>query len=137
MQIKLSKKNILICLLLCSLLLTSYISVLNTNGIIPVDVNIFGRSSLSGASEHSSMNGGANSGYVDYIATTDTSIDFSVSSLKQSRWPVPKTGFNILTAIIVAQIICFIYSSSLSDRISTPFNSIRITFFLHKKDGTK
>ena len=137
MQIKISKKYILICLLLCSLFLTSYISVLNTNGIIPVDVNIFERSSISGGSEHSSMNGGANSGYVDYMATTDTFIDFSVSSLKQSRWPVPKTGFNILTAIIAAQIIHFIYSSRLSDSISTPFNSIRITFFLHKKDGTK
>lgn len=137
MQIKISKKNILICLLLCSLLLTSYISVLNANGIIPVYVNIFERSSLSGGSEHSSMNDGANSGYVGYMAPTDNSIDLSVSSMKQSRWPVPKTGFNILTAIIVAQIICFIYSSRLSDSISTPFNSIRITFFLHKKDGTK
>lgn len=137
MQIKISKKNIMICLLLCSLFFTSYISVLNTNGIIPVEVNIFERSSLSGGSEHSSMNGGANSGYVDYIAATDTFIDFSASSLKQSRWPVPKTGFNILTAIIAAQIISFFYSSRLSDRISTPFNSIRITFFLHKKDGTK
>lgn len=137
MRIKISNKRILICLLLCSLFLTSYISVLNTNGIIPSDVNIFERSSISGANEPSSMNDSANSGHVDYMANTDTFIDFSVFSLKQSRWLVPKTSFNILTAIVAAQIICFIYSSRLSGTICTQFNALKITIFLHKKDGMK
>ena len=137
MQIKVSKKNILIYLLLCSLFLTSYISVLSTNGIIPSDVNIFERSSISGGSEPSSMNGGINSGHVYFMATNNTSIEFFILSMKQSRWPVPKTGFDIFTAIITALIICFLYSSRLSAGICTQFNSIRITFFLHKKDGMK
>ena len=137
MQIKISNKRILICLLLCSLFLTSYISILNTNGLIFSDVNLFDRSSISGANEPSSMNDSANSGHVDYMATTDTSINLSISSLKQSRWLVTKTSFNNLTAIVAAQKICFICSSRLSDTICTQFNSIRITFFLHKKDGMK
>lgn len=137
MQIKTNKKYILICLLVCSLFLTSYISVFSTNGIISPDSNVFAVSSLSGANEHSSMNGGANSGHVDYMATTDSTLDFSIFSLKQSRWLVTKNSFHILTAIVAAQIICLIYSSRLSDTICTQFSSIRIIFFLHKKDGMK
>jgi len=137
MRTKISKKHILIGLLLCSLFLTGYMSVFNTIGSISSDANGYDISSVSGGSEHSSMNGGINFGHVDYMTTTDTSIDSSFFSMKQSRWPVPKTGFNILTAIIAAQIICFIYSSRLSAGICTQFNSIRITFFLHKKDGMK
>ena len=137
MQIRVSKKHIWICLLLCSLFLTSYISVLNINGIISSNVNVSESSSISGGSENSSMNGGTNSGHVDYMAATATSIDFSIFSLKQSRWLVTKNSFNILTAIVTAQIICLIYSSRLSDKTCAQFNSITITAFLHKKDGMK
>ncbi len=137
MHTKVSKKHIFICLLLCSLFLTSYISVLNTNGLISSASDLFDISSVSGGSEHSSMNGGANPGHVAYMAATNTSIEILISSIKQSRSLVTKTSFNILSAIIAAQIICLIYSSSLSEKICTQFNSIRITFFLHKKDGMK
>lgn len=137
MQIKISNKHILICMLLCSLFLTSYLSVLNTNGVIPSDINIFDRSSISGEREHSSMNGGINSGHVDFTAMTDTSIEFIILSMKQARGLVAKTNFNILTALVAALIICFIYSSRLSERSCTPFSSLSITVYLHKKDGMK
>lgn len=137
MQIKVSKKHIWICLLLCSLFLASNISVLNINGIISSDVNVFDSSSVGGESERSSMNSEDNYSHFDYISTTDSSVNFSIFSLKQSRCPLTKTNLNILTAMIAAQIICFIYSSRLSDKTCTQFNSIRITLFLHKKDGMK
>ncbi len=137
MQIRVSKKHIWICLLLCSLFFTSYISVFNTNGMISSAENIFDRSSISGGSEPSSMNGGINSGHVDFMATANSSIEIFISSLKPARWLVSKNGFNLLTAILAAQIICFIYSARLSAAICTQFNSLSITRFLHKKDGMK
>ncbi|MGI5921146.1 MAG: hypothetical protein ACOX6I_05355 [Syntrophomonadaceae bacterium] len=137
MHMKLDKKCMWLCVLLCALFLTSYLSVLNTTGIAASNMNVFDASSISGGNEHSSMNGEANSRHYDYISATDSSIDFSIFSAKQSRCPVTDFSFNILTAILVAQLISFIYSSRLSDRICTQFNSIRITVFLHKKDGMK
>lgn len=137
MQIKLNNKHILICLLLCSLFLTSYISVLNTNGIISSDVNVSDISSVSGGSEHSSMNGGANVGHDDYMAATNTSTEFSIFSMKQSRWQGAKTSFNMLTIIVAAQMTCLIYYSRLSDETYIQLISSIITVFLHKKDGMK
>jgi len=134
MQIKLSKKHIWICLLLCSLFFTSYISVFNTNGIISPGMNALQRSSFSGGNEHSSMN---DSRHLNYAAVTGNSFEFFISSLKSSRPLDTKIGFNILSAIIAAQIIFLIYLSRLSNRTSASFGSLSITVFLHKKDGLK
>lgn len=135
MQIRISKNRILIGLLLCSLLLTGYISVFNTAGVIPSEMNVFARSSMSGGSQ-SSMKVAVNTWPLDYL-TADTAIDFSNLSIKQSRWLFAKTNSDTLTAATAALMICFIYSSRLSDQICSQFNSIQITFFLHKKDGMK
>jgi len=136
MQIRLSKKHIWICLLLCSLLFTSYISVLYPNSLISSDLN-FNIFSIGGGNQHSSMNGGANPGYSDAMAAANPSLELSGFSLKQTRLLVPKTSYHLLTAILTAQIICFIYSARLSAAICTQFNSLSITRFLHKKDGMK
>lgn len=82
-----------------------------------------------------SMNG-ASTGHFDYLAA-DTSIDPFISLMKQSRGLFTKFGFNLLTAVAAAQIISFIYSSRLSAQVCSQFNSIKITCFLHKKDGMK
>jgi hypothetical protein len=66
-----------------------------------------------------------------------TSIEFFFSSIRNTRPQVAKTISDILTALISAQIVCLVCSSRLSRNICTHFNSIRITFFLHKKDGMK
>lgn len=139
MRMKISKKHIFMCLLLCSLFLTSYISVVNTNSIISSEVNGADISFGSGGSEHSLMVGGNNLWHFDYISATGTSIleFFNFSSIKNTRPLVSKTIIDILTALIAAQIVCLIYSAKLSRNICTQFNSIRITFFLHKKDGMK
>lgn len=140
MQIKVNNKNIvniLICLLLCSLFLTSYISVLNTNGIISSDVNVSGISSVSGGSEYSSMTGGADVGHDNNMAAANTSTEFSIFPIKQSRWQGAKTSFNMLTIIVVAQITCLIYYLRLSDETNIQSISSIITVFLHKKDGMK
>lgn len=136
MQIRISKNPILIWLLLCSLFLTSYISVFNIPGMLPSDLNVSARSSMSGGSGQMSMNGAAGTGYLAYLAA-DTSIDSFISLMKQSRGLFSKSGFDLLTAVAAAQIISFICSSRLSEDICSQFNSIKITFFLHKKDGMK
>lgn len=135
MYLKSSKKHIGICLLISCLFLTSYLSVFDT--ISFSKLNVFNVSSINGENENSSMNGGANAWDFCYQSAADTSISFPFLSIKQSRAQVTRINFNILTAIAAAQLICFIYSSRLSDRICTPFNSIGITAFLHKKDGMK
>lgn len=137
MQIKVHNKLILICLLLCSLFLTSYISILNTNGIISSDVNGSGISFVSGGSEHSSMTGGINAGHDDFMAVPNTSTEFSISSIGGSRWLGTKTNFNILPAIVAVQMAFLIYYSRVSDQTYTQLISSIITVFLHKKDGKK
>jgi hypothetical protein len=136
MYFKISKKNMRICLLLCCLLLTSYLTILNTTGTIFPDMNVSDISSRGG-NEHSSMSGGTNIGNFDYLSAADTSIGFFFSSAKQFRSQVTKFNLNVLTAIAAAQLIGLIYSSRLSIISCTPFNSISITAFLHKKDGMK
>ncbi|MEL7564246.1 MAG: hypothetical protein AAGU27_05120 [Dehalobacterium sp.] len=134
MQTNVISKRILLCLLICTLFLTSYTSVLNTNGIISSD--IFDFFSTSGRSEHSSMSGGASAG-LDYLAAADTSLESSIFSVKQLRWLSIKTSLSILTAIVITQIACLIYYSRLSDQTYTQSYSSVITVFLHKKDGMK
>jgi hypothetical protein len=133
---KVNQKHFFICLLLISLFLTSYISVLNTNGIISSDTNASDVSFSSGGSRHSLMDGGTNFRHLDYISAISIEF-FNFSSIKNTRPLAAKTIFDILTALIAAQIVCLIYSSRLSKNICTEFNSIRIIFFLHKKDGMK
>lgn len=137
MQIKANKKRFLICLLLCSLFLTTYISVLNTNGIFFPNLNLWNDSSISGESEPSSMNGAASSWHMDAMTAAETLMGFFNASNKQSRSLDAKNNFNILAAVIAAQSICLIYAARRSDRICTQFCAINITIFLHKKDGMK
>ncbi|HWP98762.1 MAG TPA: hypothetical protein VN426_18115 [Syntrophomonadaceae bacterium] len=135
MPIKVSKKNIWICLLVCSLFLTSNIGILTTNGIVSSDGYAFNNSSINGGSEHSSMNGVTDLWNINYLS--NISSELFVSSTKPSQWLLTKTIFNILTSSITAQIICLIYSSKLTGNLCSQFNSIGITLFLHKKDGMK
>ena len=137
MRMKAGRKHIFICLLLCALFLTSYITVFNNIGIIPSEANLSDVSFGSEGNGHSSMDGGTNFRHFAYI-DTGTSIEFyNFSSIKNKRSLVAKTNFNILTALIAAQLVCLIYSSRLPKNICTQFNSIRIIYFLHKKDGMK
>lgn len=137
MQIKVNNKHILLYLLICSLFLTSYISILNINGVISLDVNVFDIFSTSDRVEHSSMNGGANVGYNDYLPATNTSTELSIFSMQQSRWLGTKTSPKILTAIVAALLACLFYYSRHSNKICPQLNSLLITIFLHKKDGMK
>lgn len=135
MYIKLSKKHMGICLLISCLFLTSYLSVFNTSDFSTA--NLCNVSAVDGENENSSMNGGAYSCHFSYESSADTSISYPFISIKQSRSQVVRINFGILTAITAAQLICLIFSSKLSYSFCTPFNSIRITTFLHKKDGMK
>jgi hypothetical protein len=137
MRIKLSKKHICICMLVCSLFLACYPGLFISNGIISSDGYALNSSSFSGGVEHSSMNGGgANLWHTNYFAITNISTEIFTSSIKHSEWLL-KLIFSILTSFITAQIICLIYSSRLAGSLCSQFNSIGITLFLHKKDGMK
>ena len=137
MQFKASRRHLLICLLLCSLFLTSYTSALNANGTIFSDASIFDGSSLNGSNQPSAMNNGAKSGLVDYIAANSSAISFSSISVKQARLPFSKTYLNLITALISLQILFLVWSSRLSNSVCPKFDSIQISIFLHKKDGMK
>jgi len=135
MQINPGRRHLLICLLLCSLFITSYASVLNTNGSVSSDVNVFNGSSLGGTRDYSTMNGEGNSGLIDYMAFSF--LDLSLFSVKLSRLPNMKTAVNLLVAFISSITISLVYSSRLSNSFATQFDSIQISAFLHKKDGMK
>lgn len=135
MQIKISQKRSWICLCLCGLLLTGYISMVSPHNIFSVDAYTLDRSSISGGPPHSSMNGGINLWYIDYSA--NTRAGFFLSSVKPSLWLHTKNIFYLLTSLITAQITYFLYSSRLAGRLGAQFRSIGITVFLHKKDGMK
>jgi hypothetical protein len=133
---RISKNRILMGLLLCTLLLTGYISVFNPAGMLPAGVNVSAPVSLSGGSSGSSMNGAASIGHFAYLAA-ETSMDSFISLLKQSRGLFIKSIFVLLTAVMAARITTFICSSRLAAQTCAPFNAIQITWFLHKKDGMK
>ncbi|MEN6312706.1 MAG: hypothetical protein ABFD25_00505 [Clostridiaceae bacterium] len=137
MQMKARKKHIFICLLLCSLFLTTYLGVLNANGIISSATNELSSSFGSGGVGQFSIDGGKNFGHFDYMPTTGTSIEFLNYSIKNTRSQFTNTFSDILTAFISAQVVCLFCSSRLSRNICTQFNSLRIVYFLHKKDGMK
>lgn len=134
---KAGKKHVFICLLLCSLFLSSYFTVLNTNGIISFETNVYDVSFGSGGSGHSSMDSVTNFGH-SYLPNIGAPVElFNIFSIKNTQSLIIKVIFGTLTALIAAQIIGLIYSSKLSRNICTHFNSIRIVFFLHQKDGMK
>lgn len=133
-QIKIKNKLMIICLLACFLLLTSYISVFDPHGLVFSDHNGSDVSPANKVSGHSSMAGDINIGLHDYIAAANMITGFSISSLKQSHWPGTKMAFDILMAIVSGQMACFIFHYRPSDRIDTTLIS---TVVLHKKDGKK
>jgi len=135
MQLKLTRNHLLICLLLCSLFITSYASVLNTNGTVFSDVNVFNGSSLSGTRDYSALNSEGTSGLIDYMASSW--LELALFSVRLSRLPNMKIAFALLTAFIAAITLCLAYASRLSQTTCPHFDSIQITAFLHKKDGMK
>lgn len=138
MRMKTGQKHVFMCMLLCFLLLTSYISVLNANGIISSDMNVSGVAFGSGGNGHSLMDGETSLWHFGCMSANSTCIEFfNLSSVKNMRPLVTKTIGDILTALIAAHIICLICSSRFSEHLCTQFNSIRIICFLHKKDGMK
>lgn len=136
MRIGQNRRQLLICLLLCALLLTSYSSALSVNGLAYSDVNVFNGASLSGSLDHSSMSGG-DAGIVDYTATTTISPWLFGLSPRPTRLPHAKMALALLIVILSAQIISLIHSTRLTASICPQYHAIQIATFLHKKDGMK
>lgn len=135
MHINTRQKHIFIYLLLCSLFLTSFISVYIAGTNITPELNVLAASSFSGENSQSSMQTGANSRQFGLMANIDASS--FLLALKQSPKPITRNGFNTVNLTIAALIIYAIYSSTLLQKTCTPLNSLQITTFLHKKDGMK
>lgn len=138
MQIKVNNKLIMICLLLCFLLLTSSISILDANGVIfppSCQSDIFNASGTSGSS--SSMSGGMNLATHEYMAAACSSAEFSVSSSNQSRFFNAKTNYDILTLIVPVQLTSLAAYLRFSEHTYTRLFSSIITVILQKKDGMK
>lgn len=137
MQLSLNKKHLVIYLLLCSLFLTGYISVLNPADSGFANTNFLSASAAGWGSDHSAMAGQGCSGQFDYLSASGNMASAYINSLRTMAWPNLKTNVSVLIAAILAQIICLIISSRLSFINFSKFNSIQITCFLHKKDGMK
>lgn len=137
MYIKAGKKNIGISLLLCCLFLTSYLSVLNTFAPVSSAPDIMSAVPSAGAGSESSMSGGAAHESFDYLSAADTFLGLTKSPAGQTRGQSGKLFFDLFCALTAAQFIRLICSSRLSAGSYTPFNSISIITFLHKKDGRK
>jgi hypothetical protein len=134
MQINTRQKHIFIYLLLCSLLLTSFISVYNVGANISPELNVLAGSSLSGENSQSSMQSGANSRQFGNFSNIESSFYLA---LKLSQKQITRNGLNTANLVIVALIVYAICSASLLQKTCTPLNSLQITTFLHKKDGMK
>ncbi|MCR6544849.1 hypothetical protein [Dehalobacterium formicoaceticum] len=132
---KTTNNRIILYLLLCSLFLSSFIIILNTGGVTSSDM--FDISPLCGRSEHSSVNGGANTGLFDYLAAANTSMESFIFSVKQLRWLAAQNSLSTLIAIVIIQIACFIHYSRLSDQAYTQSYFSVVLSFLHKTDGMK
>lgn len=137
MQINASNKRIWLCLLICFLFAASYSGIFSTDNIVSSDLYAMNTSSASPGAQHSSMSGGAKLWHLNYSAITNISTEFFGSSPKPAQWLFAKTIFNILSSSIIALIICLILSSRLAGSLCSQFSSIKITVFLHKKDGMK
>lgn len=138
MQMKISKKHIGTCILLCSLLLAYCSGFVIGNGCDSSGGYSWTANNLSALSgtEHTSMDGGTDLWHINYSILNNITGLF-LSSEKPSEGLHVKTLFNILICLITAQIICLIYSSRLALSLCSQFNSIGIALYLHKKDGMK
>jgi len=135
MQINANKKHILIYLLLCSLFITSFITVYTAGTNITPELNVLAGSSLSGENSQSSMQTGANSSQFGFMANIESSS--LLLALRQLQKLITRNGLHTANLVIAVLIIYATYSASLLQNICTPLNSLQITTFLHKKDGMK
>ncbi|MEQ8175469.1 MAG: hypothetical protein ABRQ26_10435 [Syntrophomonadaceae bacterium] len=137
MQMKASKKRILLCLLICCLFLASTVNIFGTSNSAVSDLYADNASSSSLGAEQSSMNSGNGLWHFNCHAITNLSSELFVSSTKPSQWLLAKTFFGLLTALIAGLITCLIFSSRLAGSLCSQFSPIGIIVFLHKKDGMK
>ncbi|MEN6391140.1 MAG: hypothetical protein ABFD04_12050 [Syntrophomonas sp.] len=137
MQMKASKKRILLCLLICSLFLASSVNIFSASHSVVSDLYAGNSSSSSLGAEQSSMNSGNGLWHFNCQAITNLSTELFASATKPSQWLLAKNFFDLLTSLIAGLITCLIISSRLANSLCSQFSSIGITVFLHKKDGMK
>lgn len=133
MQFKASKKHIWICLLVCSLFFAYGAALFHFSS----DGYALNSAYFTAGAEQSSMTGAASLWHGNDPAITGISAELFISAMKHSQGLLFKVILSILTWLITARIICLIYSSRLAGSLCSQFDSIRITLFLHKKDGMK
>jgi len=130
-----SKNRILLSLLLVCFLLTGGLSAANAADIMAAEADVWACSSAGGSDSGLAVKGAVNAGPLDYLTANNAGALPNIS-LRQPRGLLAKADSDFLSAA-AAQANCFLSSSRLSNQICSQFNSIKITFFLHKKDGSK
>lgn len=125
MHNKICNKHFWICVLICSLILTSGTALIgaSSNGY---DLN----HSFFKASD-SSMSGSANLWQANDLVITSPAELLTLTA-KHSPWLL-----SALAYLISAQIICLFNSSRLAGSLCSQFDSIQIALFLHDTDGMK
>ena len=127
------KNRILLSLLLVCFLLTGGLGVANAADIMAAEADVWAGSSAGGSDSGLAVKGAVNTGPLDYL-TANNAGALPNLSLRQSRGLLAKADSDFLSAAAAAQALCFLSSSRLCNQISSQVNSIKITFYLYKKD---
>lgn len=126
-------KRMQICFLLCSLLLLGYLNYGFSSSArdISSEMNV---ASLSGTGQHSSMSNKIYTG-LDFMGAVNNCANIYWAGKSQELKFINKDSFSsVLSASHTAILINYLRWSA---EIYNQFDSIKITTFLHKKDGMK
>lgn len=135
MQTIINGKRLQICFLLCSLLLLEYINYgfFSSARDISSKMNV-AAASLNGTSQHSSMGNKIYTG-LDFMGAVNYYANIYCAGKSQELKFTNKNSFSsILSASHTAILINYL---RWSEEIYNQFDPIKITTFLHKKDGMK
>jgi hypothetical protein len=138
MRIIINGKRLQTGLLLCSLLLLQYFNygIFSSVPLSSSRVNGFDTACSSGVGQHSSMGEKVYAG-LNYIETIIDTTRLNIASSEKSRGHGFKNNHSFLGLVSAAQAASLISHLNLSILITTQFDSLQITTFLHKKDGMK
>ncbi len=138
MRITINGKRLQICVLLCSLLLLEYVNfgMFSSDQLISAGVSDFNMASSSGAGKQSSMSDSVYAG-LDFLVATHDYARFNIASTGKSWGPSYKNNYASLAVISASHAAGLINYLRLSQVLYNQFDSIKITTFLHKKDGMK
>lgn len=127
-----------ICLLLCFLLIGQFYNygIFSSDPLSSSGTNGFIADCSNGVSRHSSIGDVVYAG-LDFMRALNDGARLSIASAGKSRGQNLKNNYSLSAVISASHVAGLINYLRLSQEIYTQFDFLRITTFLHKKDGTK